>query len=230
MKIINLKQKYVFISSCQDVSTNFVIKVEPLGQIWLLNCSEGCQHILTRKRVKISQITKIIITDLKIDNINGLLGLLSTLNLNTRIENIDIYGPRGLADYIFLGRKYSQTNFHYVLSIYNFETSIIAHSSFYRIYAFKALSSMFLYNYSIVISEKPGRFDVLKAINYQVPLGPLYGYLKYGKDFILPDGTMIYGNSFINTYYLGNKVSFMPDCVERQIIESCKYGVIVFYW
>jgi hypothetical protein len=62
-----------------------------------------------------------------------------------------------------------------------------------------------------------------------VPLGPLYGELKIGKDFILPDGTIIYGSSFINTYYLGEKVVFVSNFIERQHIENCKEGRIIFY-
>ncbi len=46
--------------------------------------------------------------------------LLSSLSLNTSIKKIDLYGPNGLVNYLFLGRKYSQTNFRYTLSIHQY--------------------------------------------------------------------------------------------------------------
>nr|YP_010728864.1 hypothetical protein P6G75_pgp101 [Lithothamnion corallioides]WEA77133.1 hypothetical protein [Lithothamnion corallioides] len=229
MKIINLKQKHLFIYSFQDFGSSFVIKMQHLGQIWILNCSEGCQHILARKKIKISQITKIIITDLSIKNISGLLGLLSSLSLNTSIRKIDLYGPNGLVNYLFLGRKYSQTNFRYTLSVHNIETGIIAQNQFYQIYAFTDLSFILSFNCYILISEKPGRFNLLKVICNKVPLGPLYGELKMGNDFILPDGYTVYGNNFINSYYLGDKILFLSNYSKRQCFEAIKNSRVIFY-
>lgn len=224
MKIINLKQKYLFVYSFQDIGSAFAVKIQDAGQVWLLNCSEGCQNILARKKIKISQITKIIITDLKIQNVSGLMGLLSSLSLNTVIKTIDLYGPKGLAEYLYLGRKYSQTNFRYALSIYRIETGLIIINNFYRMYAFKKLNTLFIYSYSILTSERPGHFNLLQATNFQLPLGPLFGNLKLGKDFILPDGTIIYGNKFVDNYYLGNKISFFSDSIERCSLENINNG------
>lgn len=229
MKIINLKQKHLFIYSFQDFSSSFVVKIQHLGQIWLLNCSEGCQHTLTRKKIKISQITKIIITDLSIKHTSGLLGLLSSLSLNTSIKKIDLYGPNGLVNYLFLGRRYSQTNFHYNLSIHNIQTGVIAQNQFYQLYAFIDLSFTLSFNYCILISQKPGRFNLLKAMVSKVPLGPFYGQLKAGNDFILPDGYTFHGNSFVNSYYLGNKVWFLSSYAKKQAFECIKESSTLFY-
>nr|YP_009541639.1 hypothetical protein [Synarthrophyton chejuense]AYR05648.1 hypothetical protein [Synarthrophyton chejuense] len=229
MKIINLKQKYLFTYSFQDISSSFILKIGQLGQIWLFNCTEGCQYILARKKIKISQISKIIITDLRVQNISGLLGLLSSLSLNSSIKNIDLYGPEGLSNYLFLGRKYSQTNFRYIVSIYSIQTGIIVQNKFFQIYAFNMLKYFSLFNYSILMPERPGPLDILKVRSYKIPLGPLYGNLKLGKDFILPDGVVIFGNNFVNSYYLGNKLTFLSYLDERQLLEIGKYGFLISY-
>lgn len=208
---------------------SFVLKMQQLGQVWLLNCSEGCQHTLARKKIKISQISKIIVTDLSIKHVSGLLGLLSSLSLNTSIEKIDIYGPKGLMNYLFLGRQYSQTNFRYTLSVHNIDTGVIIQNPFYQLYTFTDLGSILSFNYFILISEKPGRFNLLRATKYNIPLGYLYGELKIGNDFMLPDGFMLYGNSFINSYYLGSKVSFLFNYSTRQSFEIAKNSRVIFY-
>nr|YP_010728585.1 hypothetical protein P6G74_pgp019 [Phymatolithon calcareum]WEA76934.1 hypothetical protein [Phymatolithon calcareum] len=228
MEIINLKQEHLFISS-EDITFSFIIKIQQLGQVWLFNCSEGCQHTLARKKIKISQITKIIVTDLNIKHVSGLLGLLSSLSLNTSIEKIDIYGPTGLMNYLFLGRQYSQTNFRYTLSIHNIETGVVVQNQLYQLYAFTDLVSILSFDYYLLISEKPGRFNLLQAIKYNIPLGYLYGELKIGNNFILPDGFMLYGNSFINSYYLGSKVSFLFNYSKRQSFEFAKNSRVIFY-
>lgn len=228
MEIINLKQEHAFILS-RNIGFNFVIRMQQSGQVWLLNCSEGCQHNLARKKIRIGQITKIIVTDLRIQHISGLLGLLSSLSLNTAIEKIDIYGPKGLVNYLFLGRQYSRTNFRYTLSIHNVGTGLIFQSRLCQLYAFKNLSSVLSFDYFILISESPGRFNLPQAIKHSIPLGYLYGELKIGNDFILPDGFILYGNSFINGYYLGAKFSFLLNYAKRQNFELAKNSRAMFY-
>lgn len=228
MEIINLKQEHLFISS-REISFSFVIKMQQLGQVWLFNCPEGCQHTLARKKIKISQIAKIIVTDLSIKHLSGLFGLLSSLSLNTSIEKIDIYGPKGLVNYLFLGRQYSQTNFRYTLSVHNIENGVVVQNQFYQLYAFIDMVSILSFSYFILISEKPGRFNLLQAKNYNIPPGYLYGELKIGNDFILPDGFILYGKRFINSYYLGSKISLLSNYNTRQSLEVIKNSRVLFY-
>nr|QJF58299.1 hypothetical protein [Corallina officinalis]QJF58498.1 hypothetical protein [Corallina officinalis]QJF58697.1 hypothetical protein [Corallina officinalis]QJF58896.1 hypothetical protein [Corallina officinalis] len=229
MEITNLRQKYLFISPYLLNVSSFLIKLDQLGQIWLFNCSEGCQHTLAKKKVKISQITKIIITELSIQNISGLLGLLSSLSLNTQINKIDIYGPKGLDHYLFLGRKYSQTNFRYKLSIHVISTGLIASSDFFKLYA--SINQVYspCFDYYVIIQETPGRFNLIEATRYKIPLGPLYGQLKKGSDFILPDGYTVYGYNFIQSYNLGIKIAFLCNEGKRSNIECAKFSTYLFY-
>nr|AYR06355.1 hypothetical protein [Renouxia sp.] len=221
MEIINLTQKSLFVSQYQYVDSSFVIKIENLKQIWLFNCCEGCQHLLAQKKLKISQIAKIIITELTVRNVSGLLGLLSSLSLSTRISKLDIYGPRGLIQYIVSGCKYSQTSFHYVISVYKIKTGPVIVNNFCQLYAFSDKFSSLCFQYIIITSERAGRFNVYKAAGNRISLGPLYNKLKLGSTFILPDGSVMPGTKFIKNYYLGHKISLVFNYGKRQ---SCEIG------
>lgn len=228
MEINNLQQEYLFIYLSN--TSSFLIKLRQVGDIWLFNCFEGCQHALARKKVKISQIKKIIITDNNIKNVSGLLGLLSSISLNTKTDRIDIYGPKGLNKYIFFGRKYSQTNFRYKLYIHAVTDGLITKQSNFSIYAVKHNDRDSLINYIFLLSEDPGPFNSANAVKYQIPFGPLYGYFKCGKNFILPDGFTAYSKNFICGYYLGCRVFFIYRCIKKEAIEMLHNSTCLLYY
>nr|YP_009243936.1 hypothetical protein Sdur_132 [Sporolithon durum]AMK96178.1 hypothetical protein Sdur_132 [Sporolithon durum] len=229
MEIINLTQKYLFTYQNKYISTSFALKFSKLSEIWLFNCYEGCQHILAKKNIKISHITKIIITELNIRAISGLLGLLSTFSLNSRMKQLEIYGPEGLVLYILSGRKYSQTSFRYILSVYVITNSLIiknkksGFSSYFDIFA----SSRF--NYTFVALEEPGKFDIYQAIHHRIPIGVLYSRLKQCEDFILPDGYVVSGLYFINCHFIGNKMTILNNQVDRKNYEISHNSFIILY-
>jgi len=131
--------------------------------------------------------------------LGGLLGLLSTISLNTNISRIDIYGPEGIDKYVLLGRKYS----------------------YYSSYSY--------INYVFISSEKSASFNLNYAINFNVPFGPLFGYLKSGKNFILPDGFIIYSRDFISGYYLGHKILFINKSINKSILRMIRNATYSFY-
>ncbi|GJM28973.1 MAG: ribonuclease Z [Cyclobacteriaceae bacterium] len=64
---------------------------------------------ISRYRVKISRLKHIFISHLHGDHYLGLVGLLSTLNLRNRKEDLFVFGPSGLDDIITMHLKYTET-------------------------------------------------------------------------------------------------------------------------
>nr|YP_009315256.1 Ribonuclease Z [Yamadaella caenomyce]SCW23711.1 Ribonuclease Z [Yamadaella caenomyce] len=190
---------------------NFFIKCSQTGEILLFNCPEGCQHILIKHKVKLHQINHIIFSDLSINNLGGLAGLLASLSLYKRINSINLYGPKGLLNYINLIRKYSQTTFKYNIyvhtrTILSIQNKVLCWSINYP--KDKACTSMM---YSLFESEKQGRFQILKAKKYQIPTGPIYALLKLHRSFLLPDGTIIQGSFFTYPHIHGVKITTLTN-------------------
>lgn len=181
-----------------------LIKLPSFKYIWLFNCSEGAQFNLLKQSFKINNLSKIIISNLHISSISGLLGLLSTLNLMGRTKSLHIYAPFGLKYYLDLGKKYSKTNFSYILYVHVLNTGLIINHYGYRVYALKYYTH---YSFILVQSENYGTFSLDKArSNYLLP-GPLYGKLKKGCSFLSPDGLILDGCNFTSSNCLGCQVS-----------------------
>lgn len=67
-------------------------------KIFMLDCAEGCQMALRRSHIKFNHLQAIFITHLHGDHCFGLLGLLSTLGLLGRLQELHVYAPKGLVE------------------------------------------------------------------------------------------------------------------------------------
>lgn len=159
------------------------------------------------------------------------MGLLSSLSLNTRVSKINIYGPAGLENYILLNSRYSQTSFHYKLYINTVSIGLVSQALTINSYIFARINylSFMHFDCAIVVAERPGRFNLIKAVKYNLPIGPLFSYLKAGRSFLLPDGCIVYGDHFISDYFLGVKISFSCPYINRSSVEIIRNATCVLY-
>nr|QCI07177.1 ribonuclease Z [Hypnea pannosa] len=161
-----------------------------------------------KKKLKINQISNIILTEKNIDNISGLLGLLSSLNLINRKKKLNIYVSKGIEKYIILGKKYAKTNFRYCIYLYILQTGLIIKNQDYQIYAFNHKLN---FEFLLTAKNKYAQFKLNKAQKFQFPVGPIYGKLKNGCSFLLPDGIIIEGYKFTKYNKQGIKKSILTS-------------------
>lgn len=82
-------------------------------QLYLLDCGEGTQVQLMKYGIKSNRIKHIFISHLHGDHYLGLIGLISSMHLVGRKEELHIYGPPPLQEIIGLHFKHSQTVLRY---------------------------------------------------------------------------------------------------------------------
>lgn len=84
-------------------------------QFYLIDCGEGTQMQLTRFGIKANRIKHIFISHLHGDHYLGLMGLLSSMHLVGRREDLHLYGPPALWEILDLQFRHSQTVLRYAL-------------------------------------------------------------------------------------------------------------------
>lgn len=90
---------------------------------FLIDCGEGTQFRLLEHKVRTHRIRNIFISHLHGDHYFGLIGLLSSWNLNQRKEDLTIYGPKELAEILTTQFKYSHTFLHFKIIFVATETT-----------------------------------------------------------------------------------------------------------
>ena len=97
------------------------LRLPQRGEVWLFDCGEGTQHQLLRSDLNISQITRIFITHLHGDHVYGLMGLLATCGMSGHARRVDVYGPRGLEQYVKDVSRRTQLYTSYPLEVHTVE-------------------------------------------------------------------------------------------------------------
>jgi ribonuclease Z len=159
----------------------------------LIDCGEGTQMQMAKYKIRSGKIEYIFISHLHGDHIFGLIGLISSYNLNHRQKPLTIFGPAGLEEIIQLQLQYSDIHLKYELCFRVIEPLngriIFDHPDF-------TVSTLQM-NHRIpccgfVFREK----NILRKIKvealerYRIPLEAIPA-LKEGRDYIAADGTLI---------------------------------------
>ena len=187
------------------------LRLEQRGEVWLFDCGEGTQHQLLRSDLKISQITRIFITHMHGDHIFGLMGLLATCGMAGHVERVDIYGPRGLSEYVRETTRRSQTRFSYPAEVRTVEPGTIFEDKEYTVTCAPLAHRLPAFGYRVTEKDRPGRFDVERARALGIPEGPLYGRLKRGEQVTLPDGRVVDGRELTGPTETGRSVAYCTD-------------------
>ncbi len=179
---------------------------------WLLfDCGEGTQYRLLRAPVKLGQLDAIFLTHLHGDHIFGLPGLLATLSMQHRDQELSIYGPRGIKDFIISSLKFSFTRLSYEIKITEVEPGIIRQMDGYKVSCLPLDHQVLDFGYAVTEDDPPGKFDLAKAQALGIPPGPMYGKLQSGEDVVLADGQVVTSNQVLGPPRKGRKVVYCTD-------------------
>lgn len=193
--------------------SSVALRLPQRAEVWLFDCGEATQHQFLRSDLKISQIKRIFITHMHGDHIFGLMGLLASCGLAGVAQDIDIYGPPGLEEYLKACCKYSYTNFFARVRVYTVTPGVVFEDDEFSVSCLQLKHRVPAFGYRIEEKDKPGRFDIAKATALGIPPGPIYGRLKNGETVTLPDGRQINGKELCGETESGRKVVYCTDTV-----------------
>jgi ribonuclease Z len=155
-------------------------------RLFLIDCGEGTQLQLRRYKFKIQKINHIFISHLHGDHYFGLIGLLSTLHLLGRKQELHLYAHKQLKQIIDLQLQASDTklNFELIFHTLSFEKSeLIYEDKLISIHTIPLKHRIACCGF--LFKEKPKERILVKERlqAHQVPLNK-YAEIKAGDDYI----------------------------------------------
>lgn len=193
--------------------SSIALRLPQRAEVWLFDCGEGTQHQVLRSELKVSQITRIFITHMHGDHIYGLMGLLASCGLAGNPSRIDIYGPPKLDDYLKACGRYSQTHFSYPVKVHTVRPGLVFEDEEFTVSCAPLTHRVPAFGYRVAEKDKPGRFDVDRAMAMGIPPGPLYGKLKRGEVITLSDGRIVNGADLCGETQIGRKFVYCTDTI-----------------
>lgn len=178
---------------------------------WMFDCGEATQHQLLRTSIKPRKINKIFITHLHGDHIFGLPGFLGSRSFLGGDEELVIYGPVGIKEWILTSLRVTKTHLTYPLKIEEIEEGIIFEDDQFKVYTQELRHVIQCFGFRIEQKPLPGKLLIEKAVESGVPKGPMLKRLKDGEDIELEDGRIIYSKDVTGEPQNGFTVAVLGD-------------------
>ena len=172
----------------------------------LIDCGEGTQRQLRIIDIPSTKITKILITHLHGDHINGLPGLLQNLQANQYTKNLEIYGPVGLKK--LMNHIYGITGFRLKFKVHEIKSGIVFKDKDFHVEAKELKHSTKVFGYSFVEYDKR-KMNMGYLKKFKLKKHVLLGDLQKGKDIVF-EGKKIKVKD-ATKIIKGKKVSLITD-------------------
>ena len=200
-------------------------------RFFLIDCGEATQIQLRKFKVKFQRINHIFISHLHGDHYLGLMGLLSSMHLLGRTNEIHLYCPAELKEIIEVQHNYSHTSLHYKI-IYHPHNYVDGDLIFEDE---KVEVRTIVLNHRIpccgfLFTEKPLLATISKEIleTFQIPVEQIVA-IKKGADLTTSTGELISNDKLVNNKFKPRSYAYCSDtCYDERIIPMVK-GVDLLY-
>ena len=185
------------------------------GDIHLFDCGENAQMRMLQAGLKRSKIENIFISHFDVDHYAGLIGLISTLQLQRRENDLTIVGPEGIKEFIEWNVKFSglelSFDIKYVEVAEDIESERVVDEDEYYVEARPLNHTKFCMGFRFQEKDKPGKVDAEKAEKMGISKDEQYKELKAGNDVTLDDGSVVKSSDIVGHPRPGDSFAYVTD-------------------
>lgn len=165
--------------------------LQTMDESFLIDCGEGTQVQLSRYKVKRSKINHIFISHLHGDHYFGLIGLLTSMSLLNRTQDLHLHAPPELEQLIDMQLKFAATHLSYPLHFHPLkEEGMIVKGSKMTVECFKVQHRIDCWGFLFREIRNLRKVDAERASIYEIPAS-FYEKLQQGFDYANKKGTIV---------------------------------------
>jgi ribonuclease Z len=202
------------------------IAVRTSNALTILDCGEGTQRQMIYAGLGMKEEIHVFVTHLHGDHVLGIPGLLFTLSMNMRKNDVFVHGPEGISDFLkaVLRPQLGVLGFRVVVDEIGPGDRVRVGNL--TVEAFKTDHTHNSQGYVIEEDPRPGRMreDYLEKLG--VPRGPLWGMLQRGKPIEFA-GRKITPEEAVGPPRPGRKVVYTGDTRPSETILEAAEGADV---
>lgn len=195
----------------------------------LIDCGEGTQMQLAKYKMRKSKINHIFISHLHGDHYFGLIGLLTSMGLVGRTNDLHVYAPTTLEKIIQLQLNAADTVLPYQLIFHAIQQEgIIANTNKFTVECFATKHRVECWGFVIREKKDPRKIDKEKIKQFDIPAA-YYNALKKGEDYIAKDGTVIYNDLVTVENTPARSYAYSADTIYDETIIAKFQDVSLLY-
>jgi ribonuclease Z len=184
---------------------------------------------MSKYKIRRSKITHIFISHMHGDHYFGLIGLLTSMSLLSRTQDLHLFGPPILQEIIDLQLRAAVTTLCYKVHFHPItEEGLLADTKKIKVECFKVKHRIDCWGFLFREKKKPRGVDAEKAKAYEIPAA-FYEHLQNGEDYITKKGTIISNSDVTHATTDPRSYAYCADCIyDETIVEKIK-GVNLLY-
>lgn len=158
---------------------------------YLIDCGEGTQMQMTKYKIRRIKLTRIFISHLHGDHYYGLIGLLTSMSLLGRIQDLHLHAPESLEEILRMQLHVADTRLCYKLHFHPLKSEgIIVDDKKLVVECFKVKHRIECWGFLFREKKNPRKIDPERAVTYEVPAA-FYDKLQQGHDYVNKKGTIV---------------------------------------
>jgi len=179
-------------------------------ELLLFDCGEGTQRQFLQAKAGTNRKMRILISHLHGDHVFGLPGMLHSLSFMGRTRELEIVGPKGIAELVTSVNKVVMFYSNYDIRIREVRPGSVISDSEYKIRVTAGKHGIPCLAYAFEENPRPGRFDPKKAKRLGIPEGPLWKKLQSGRSVKI-NGRRINSSQVVGPSRKGVKITYAID-------------------
>lgn len=201
------------------------------GRSFMLDCGEGTQMQCMRLGLKFFRLERIFISHLHPDHYLGLLGVLTTMSLQGRTQDLHIYCPAGLAEIIDIQIHHSDGHLNYNIHYHTLRPDglqTIFDDNYINIKSVPLKHRLPCWGF--IIKEKSPFRKIKKDLLNDLNALPVQAFsaLRLGKDYTAPDGRIYSYEAYTEAPDL-RSYAYITDTVYLKNVARQLKGVKAIY-
>jgi len=189
------------------------------NEVLMFDAGEGAQVAYLKAGLPWNKKMKIFVTHLHGDHCLGILGLLQTMSMQKRTENLEIYGPAGIEEFITANIKVLNFGLPFPVFITIVEEGNVVNEKKYRINCCEAQHGIPAFSYCFEENERSGVFYPEKAKELGIPEGKMWQELQNGNSIEI-NGKKIDSSQVTGEKRPGKKIGISGDTRPTQKLKE----------
>ena len=197
--------------------------------LFLVDCGEGTQTQMNKYKIRRSRINHIFISHLHGDHYFGLIGLVTSMGLLGRTQDLNLYGPARLMDIFNLQLEVADTKLPFNLIFHPLtEEGILVKETRYEISCFTVFHRIECWGFIFRQIRPPRRVNAEKARIAGIPAA-FFDRLKWGEDYETREGLLIPNHTVTDTAPKPKSYAYSADTIYNPEIAAKVKDVDLLY-
>lgn len=203
-------------------------------QIFLVDCGEGTQMQMAKYKIRRSKINHIFVSHLHGDHYFGLIGLLTSMGLLGRTQELHLHAPEALHEIIGLQLKVADIHLPYLLHFHSLcqpqpgQPTILLREARFEVSCFPVIHRIECWGFIFREVRPIRRVNPEKARQHDIPAS-FFDRLKWGESYQKKDGTIVENEWVTEPAHKPRSYAYSADTLFDERIAGYVQGVDLLY-